>query len=279
MNEWEGRWWEWVDKKKAPSVKRIFRENGKAKCSPKTTQAKTNKRVSQQRENILKLTDGSSPRICRYSSCQGPLQRLGHRLAAALACDRAPRHWATSGSSSIREGRIYLSVKVRAYLLLLLLCFLHHFSVMGWRRRLCQSLSLEIEALFTTLALSTLILYPVFDPCQNMSNEGLVRKKTDNDMGDGLRVLVFTWIKEKFWENFRKIVKFLDLMYWFFAFFSAGFLVHYPTCYFLKLFGFIFNIPLVEPIESVYKGEAELGRWLDQHSVLTFEHTDQICYC
>lgn len=173
--EWVGgRWWEWLDKKKAPSVKHVFRENGKAKRSPKTTRPKqTRGWVS--KEKTLKLTDVSSPRICHYSSCQGPLQRLGHRLAVALTCDRAPRHWATSGSSTIREGRVYLSTEVRAFLLLL--CFLHHFSVMGWRRRLCQSLRLEIEALFTTTTLSTLIHYPVFDPCQNISTEGLGRKK------------------------------------------------------------------------------------------------------
>lgn len=117
--------------KKSPIHETHFQGKRESEVLSKNHPAKTNKRVSQQRENILKLTDGSSPRICRYSSCQGPLQRLGHRLAAALACDRAPRHWATSGSSSIREGQIYLSVKVRAYLLLLLLCFLHHFSVMG----------------------------------------------------------------------------------------------------------------------------------------------------
>lgn len=76
--------------KKSPIRETRFQGKRETEALSKNHPAKTNKRVSQQRENILKLTDVSSPRICHYSSCQGPLQRLGHRLAAALACDRAP---------------------------------------------------------------------------------------------------------------------------------------------------------------------------------------------
>lgn len=47
----------------------------------KSCLAKTNKWVSQSRENILELIDASSPCICDYFHCQGPLQRLSHRLA------------------------------------------------------------------------------------------------------------------------------------------------------------------------------------------------------
>lgn len=43
--------------------------------------AKTNKWVSQHRENILKLTDVSASCICYYSYCQGLLQRPRHCLA------------------------------------------------------------------------------------------------------------------------------------------------------------------------------------------------------
>lgn len=96
-----------VSRQKSPVRETRFQGKRESEALSKNHPAKTNKRVSQQRENILKLTDVSSPRICRYSSCQGPLQRLGHHLAAALACDGAPRHWATSGSLTIREGCVF----------------------------------------------------------------------------------------------------------------------------------------------------------------------------
>lgn len=44
----------------------------------------TNKRVSQRRENILKLTDASSLCICYYLRRQGPLLRRSHCLATAI---------------------------------------------------------------------------------------------------------------------------------------------------------------------------------------------------
>lgn len=64
--------------------------------------AKTNKWVSQRRENILKLIDVSSPCICYYFHCQASLQRLSHSLATMilavhLYCVRGVREERHSG--------------------------------------------------------------------------------------------------------------------------------------------------------------------------------------
>lgn len=71
-------------------------DKGEKKCSPESTAlfrgkrenecclAKINKWVSQQKENILKLTDVSSLCICYYFCCQGLLQRLSHCLATMI---------------------------------------------------------------------------------------------------------------------------------------------------------------------------------------------------
>lgn len=57
----------------------------------KSCSAKTNKRLSQRRENILRLIDVSSLCICFYFHCQGPLWRRCHRLAtiASVAIARS----------------------------------------------------------------------------------------------------------------------------------------------------------------------------------------------
>lgn len=134
----------------------------------KSCLAKTNKRVSQRRENILKLIDVSSPCICYYFHCQGPLQRPSHRLAAIILA--AIMLYCESFVFRMREGRVYFSSDT---------CWERSeprcctssitSSVRGWQGRYCRSHGLEI------LTTSTLIHHPVFNPGQNISTRGLVR--------------------------------------------------------------------------------------------------------
>lgn len=148
----------------------IFFQNGKVSCL-----AKTNKRLNQRREHILKLTDVSSLCICYYFRCQRPLQRLSHRLTTVvltaimlffivhvLLWDKRVLHllfwW-------------LMLMELRTSLPHFLSCFFlsgndrdHFVGQSSWRLMP-----------HSNLTASPPIVYPVFNPNQNMSVKGLVR--------------------------------------------------------------------------------------------------------
>ncbi len=134
-----GRWWEMVDKNYSSEKCASFSGKMGKRALSKSCLAKTNKWVSQRRENILKLTDVSSPCICYYFHCQGALQRLSHHLATTIVAAIMFIFivWGVFFFFRVREERHsgglclplwwFMSREVRT----LLLRFLHHFCCWG----------------------------------------------------------------------------------------------------------------------------------------------------
>lgn len=153
----------------------------------KTCPAKTNKWVSRRRENILKLIDVSSLCICYYFHCIGPPEAKSSSSHNDPRCDNTHLYCASGFSSGAERigaavadvfTSLVIHVKGGQNLVAMLPPWLFLWStdrdgIVCWLQP-CQSLSVKMDTLFTTLTSSTLIRYFVFCSCYPKSVKGKV---------------------------------------------------------------------------------------------------------